>query len=173
MSIIGTPKDVLHEPPSLRYVLITIIISFLLYLLPADGALVFLRVDLPLLVILYWCIHQPNYVGFAIGFTFGLLVDVTDGNILGQHAIAYTLAIFLALIIRLRILKFKLWQQALHVLALLLISQMLVALTHLFLPSAFPGWAYFIASFIGALLWPAITFALEYPQILAARARND
>jgi cell shape-determining protein MreD len=58
-------------------------------------------------------------------------------------------------------------------LALLLMSQMLVALTHLFLPSAFPGWAYFAASFIGALLWPAITFALEYPQILAARARND
>jgi rod shape-determining protein MreD len=160
MSIIGTPKDVLHDPPSVRYVLITIIISFL-------------RVDLPLLVILYWCIHQPNYVGFAIGFVVGLLVDVTDGNILGQHAIAYTLAIFLALVIRLRILKFKLWQQALHILALLLMSQMLVALTHLFLPSAFPGWAYFAASFIGALLWPAITFALEYPQILAARARND
>jgi rod shape-determining protein MreD len=173
MSLIAGTKDVLHEPPSGRFVFITLAIAFLLYLLPASGALLFLRVELPLLVVLYWSIHQPNRVGFAVAFVLGLLVDVSDGNILGQHAIAYALAVFLALVLRLRILKFKLWQQALHILALLLVSQLLVALTHLFLPSTFPGWGYFVASFFGALLWPVITFALEYPQILAARARND
>lgn len=173
MSILADPKDVLHEPPSARFIFISLIIAFLLYLLPTSGALLFLRVELPLLVVLYWSIHQPNRVGFAIAFVMGLLVDVSDGNILGQHAIAYTLAVFLALVLRLRILKFKLWQQALHILALLLVSQLLVALTHLFLPSTFPGWGYFVASFFGALLWPVITFSLEYPQVLAARARND
>ncbi len=173
MSILADPKDVLHEPPSARFIFISLIIAFLLYLLPTSGALLFLRVELPLLVVLYWSIHQPNRVGFAIAFVMGLLVDVSDGNILGQHAIAYTLAVFLALVLRLRILKFKLWQQALHILALLLVSQLLVALTHLFLPSTFPGWGYFVASFSGALLWPVITFSLEYPQVLAARARND
>jgi rod shape-determining protein MreD len=173
MSIMADPKDVLHEPPSARFIFISLIIAFLLYLLPSSGTLLFLRIELPLLVLLYWSIHQPNRVGFAAAFIIGLLVDVSDGNILGQHAIAYTLAVFLALVLRLRILKFKLWQQALHVLALLLASQLLVALTHLFLPSTFPGWGYFVASFFGALLWPVITFALEYPQVLAARARND
>lgn len=173
MSILGDPKDVLHEPPSGRYIFLTIIIAFLVYLLPGSGKLVFLRIDLPLIVLIYWCIHQPNRVGFAVGFVLGLLVDVTDGNILGQHAIAYTLAIYLAMALRLRILKFKLWQQALHILAFLLLSQILVALTHLFLPSTFPGIGYFAVSFIGALLWPAITFLIEYPQILAARARSD
>jgi rod shape-determining protein MreD len=173
MSILGDPKDVLHEPPSKRYIFLSIALAFLLYLLPGSDAMVFLRIELPLIVALYWCIHQPNRVGFAVGFVLGLLVDVTDGNILGQHAIAYTLAIFLAIALRLRILKFKLWQQALHILAFLLFSQCLVALTHLFLSSTFPGIGYFAASFIGALLWPAVTFLLEYPQILAARARND
>lgn len=173
MSILGGPKDVLHEPPSGRFIFISLFIAFLLYLLPANGAWVFVRVELPLIVVLYWCIHQPNRVGFAVAFVLGLLVDVSDGNILGQHAIAYTLAVFLALALRLRILKFKLWQQALHILAFLLLSQVLVAITHLFLQSTFPGWIYFIASFTGALLWPVITFCLEYPQLLAARARND
>lgn len=173
MSILGGPKDVLHEPPSGRYIFLSLIAAFLLYLLPGSGAMVYLRVELPLIVALYWCIHQPNRVGFAVGFILGLLVDVTDGNILGQHAIAYTLAIYLAMALRLRILKFRLWQQALHILAFLLLSQILVALTHLFLPSTFPGIGYFAASFIGALLWPIVTFVLEYPQILAARARND
>ncbi len=173
MSILADPKDVLHEPPSARFIFISLIIAFLLYLLPTNGVMLFLRIELPLLAVLYWSIHQPNRVGFAIAFVMGLLVDVSDGNILGQHAIAYTLAVFLALVLRLRILKFKLWQQALHILALLLVSQLLVALTHLFLPSTFPGWGYFVASFFGALLWPVITFAFEYPQVLAARARND
>ncbi len=173
MSFISGPKDVLHEPPSGRYIFLSLVIAILFYLLPVNAEQVFLRVELPLLVVLYWSIHQPNRVGFAVGFILGLLVDVSDGNILGQHAIAYTLAVFLALVLRVRILKFMLWQQALHVLALLLVAQMLVALTHLFVPSTFPGPAYFIASFFSALLWPVIAFALEYPQILAARARND
>jgi rod shape-determining protein MreD len=173
MSLIGDPKDVLHEPPSGRYIFISLVVAFLLYLLPASGPLVFLRIELPLLVTLYWSIHQPNRVGFAVAFFLGLLVDVSDGNILGQRAIAYTLAVYLAVVLRLRILKFKLWQQALHVLAFMLVSQILVAVTHLFLQSTFPGWGYFVASFTGALLWPVITFSLEYPQILAARSRND
>ncbi len=173
MSLIADPKDVMREPPSGRFVFITFIVAYLVYLLPADGILAYLRVELPLIVLLYWSIHQPRHGGFAIGFVLGLLVDVADGNVLGQHALSYTVAIFLTLVLRLRILKFKLWQQALHILAILLVHQFLVALTHVFLPSSFPGWSYFLASFVGALLWPVIVFALEYPQLLARRAYND
>jgi len=166
-------NDVMRESSSGRFVLITLILAYLIYLLPADGVLVYLRAELPLIVLLYWCIHQPRHGGFAIGFALGLLVDVADGNILGQHALSYTLAIFLTLVLRLRILKFPLWQQALHILAILLVNQLSVALTHLFLPSTFPGWHYFLASLVGALLWPVMVFVLEYPQLLAMRARND
>jgi rod shape-determining protein MreD len=173
MSLIADPKDVMRDPPSGRFVFITMILAYLIYLLPADGALMFVRVELPLIVLLYWSIHQPKHGGFALGFALGLLVDVADGNVLGQHALSYTVAIFLTLVLRLRILKFKLWQQALHILAILLVNQFLVALTQVFLPSTFPGWSYFLASFVGALLWPVIVFALEYPQLLAARAHND
>ncbi len=173
MSLMGGANDVMREPPSGRFVLVTLLLAYLIYLLPADGVLVYLRAELPLIVLLYWCIHNPRHGGFAIGFALGLLVDVADGNILGQHALSYTLAIFLTLVLRLRILKFPLWQQALHILAILVANQLLVALTHLFLPSTFPGWHYFLASLVGALLWPVIVFALEYPQLLATRAPND
>ncbi|MEO7322454.1 MAG: rod shape-determining protein MreD [Burkholderiales bacterium] len=173
MSLMGGANDVMREPPSGRFLFVTLILAYLIYLLPADGVLVYLRAELPLIVLMYWCIHQPRHGGFAIGFVLGLLVDVADGNILGQHALSYTLAIFLTLVLRLRILKFPLWQQALHILAILFVNQLLVALTHLFLPSTFPGGHYFLASFVGALLWPVIVFALEYPQLLATRAHND
>ena len=173
MSLIAYPNDVMREPPSGRFVLITSILAYLIYLLPTDGVLMYVRAELPLIVLLYWCMHQPKHGGFAIGFALGLLVDVADGNILGQHALSYTLAVFLTLVLRRRILKFKLWQQALHILAILLANQLLVVLTHLFLPSTFPGWSYFLASFVGALLWPVIVVALEYPQLLATRTHHD
>lgn len=173
MSLIAGTKDVLRDPPSARFIFISIFLAFLIYLLPVGGTLIFLRPELPLIVLIYWCIHHPRYGGFLIGFIIGLLVDVADGNILGQHALAYTLAIFLTLVLRLRILKFKLWQQGLHVLAILLVSQILVAITHLFLATTFPGWGYLLASFVGALLWPALCFLLEYPQLLAANANKD
>lgn len=173
MSLIADPKDVLRDPPSARFVLISLVVAFLIYLLPANGSLIFLRPELPLIVLMFWCIHSPRYGGFLAGFIIGLLVDVADGNALGQHALAYTLAIFLTLVLRLRILKFKLWQQALHVLAILLAGQILMTITHLFLPTTFPGWGIFLASVVGAMLWPVISFALEYPQILAANAKND
>jgi rod shape-determining protein MreD len=173
MSLIADPKDVMREPPPGRFVFVTVILAYLIYLLPANGVFAYARIELPLIVLLYWCIHQPKHGGFALGFILGLLVDVVDGSVLGQHALAYTLAIFLTLVLRLRILKFKLWQQALHILAILLANQLLVALTHQFLPSTFPGWSFFLASFIGALLWPVIVFGLEFPQTLFNRARND
>ncbi len=41
-----------------------------------------------------WCsgnVHQPRRVGVGAAFVFGLLMDVHQGALLGQHALAYTL----------------------------------------------------------------------------------
>ena len=46
MSLIADPKDVMREPPSGRYVLITLIVAYLIYMLPADGVLMYVRVEL-------------------------------------------------------------------------------------------------------------------------------
>ena len=43
------------------------------------------------LVLVFWNVHQPRRVGVGLAFVFGLLMDVHDGAVLGQHALAYTL----------------------------------------------------------------------------------
>ena len=53
-------------------------------------------------------------------FVLGLLMDVADGSVMGQHALAYVLLAFAAGGLSRRILWFPLSQQALHVLPLLL-----------------------------------------------------
>ena len=46
--------------------------------------------DFLALVLVFWSIHQPQRVGIGLAFVFGLLVDVHQGAMLGQHALAYT-----------------------------------------------------------------------------------
>lgn len=120
--------------------------------------------DLLALVIAFWCIHQPRRIGIGAAWALGLMMDAANGTLLGQHAFAYSVLAFAAIGLNRRILWFGIWPQALHVLLLLLGSQLLMLAVRLAAGGAFPGFAWFAGSGIGALLWPAITFLLLAPQ---------
>jgi rod shape-determining protein MreD len=55
--------------------------------------------DLLALVLVFWSVHQPLRVGIGIAFAFGLMMDVHQSSLLGQHALAYTALSFLAIAI--------------------------------------------------------------------------
>lgn len=120
--------------------------------------------DLLAVVITFWCIHQPRKVGIGIPFALGLMMDVANGALMGQHAFAYAVLSFTAMTLSRRILWFALWPQALHVLGMLLATQVLIVAVRLFSGAPFPGFTYFIGSFISAALWPAVTLLLLAPQ---------
>jgi rod shape-determining protein MreD len=67
------------------------------------------------LLLLFWGVHQPLKVGVGVSFFLGLLTDVHQTSLLGQHALAYTVQGFLATMIHRRILWFDLPSQALQV----------------------------------------------------------
>ena len=116
------------------------------------------------LVLAFWCVHQPQRVGMGTAFFLGLLMDVVDGSIMGQHALAYVPLAFAATGLSRRILWFPLAQQALHVLPMLLATQTIMVVTRLFGGGEFPGILYFLASFFSAGLWYPLTFLLLLPQ---------
>ena len=74
--------------------------------------------DFLALVLVFWNVHQPRRVGVGVAFLFGLLMDVHDGAVLGQHALAYTLLSFFAITIHRRLLWFTVPSQALQILPL-------------------------------------------------------
>ena len=51
-----------------------------------------LKPDFLALVLLYWCIQEPRLIGVGIAWFVGLLMDVTDATVFGQHALAYARA---------------------------------------------------------------------------------
>lgn len=158
------PAEVLASPASARFIALSFFAAFLLNLLPWQGAILWLRPDLVALLLLYWCTYQPRQVGMAAAWSMGLLMDVADGNLLGQHALAYVGIAYIALKFHRRILRFTPWRQALHIALLLLLGQGLMLLVRSAAGSGFVSWVYFLSGFSGALLWPGLLLLLQWLQ---------
>ncbi len=120
--------------------------------------------DFVALVLLFWNIHQPRKVGIGIAFALGLLMDVHDANLLGEHALAYTLLSYGAIMIHRRVLWFSLPTQALHVLPLLVLAHIVPFIVRALMGSAFPSWKTLLNGLVCAALWPLASVLLLAPQ---------
>ena len=116
------------------------------------------------LVLVFWSIREPRRVGMGAGFLLGVAMDVADVSLLGQHALAYVLASYGAAYLSRRILWFPLLQQALHVLPLLLLIQLVQFGVRIMPGASLPGLDYFIGPLVGVCLWWPLTFILLLPQ---------
>jgi rod shape-determining protein MreD len=120
--------------------------------------------DLLALVIVFWSVHQPMRIGIGAAFVFGLLMDVHQAAMLGQHALSYTTLGFFAIMIHRRLLWFPVFSQALQVLPLFALSHLIELAIRMIGGGAFPGWSLLIAPVIEAALWPLVSLVLLAPQ---------
>jgi rod shape-determining protein MreD len=120
--------------------------------------------DLLALVLVFWNVHQPRRVGVGVAFAFGLLMDVHQGALLGQHALAYTLLSYFAITIHRRLLWFDLLSQALHILPLFLAAHAVSLAVRMLMGGMFPGWSLLLAPVFESLLWPVTALVLLAPQ---------
>jgi rod shape-determining protein MreD len=157
------PEEILL-PPKPWFVALTLLISLLLNLLPWSGVWLALKPDFLALVLLYWCIQQPRWIGVGSAWALGLVMDVAQGALFGQHALAYALLGFAAEYFHRRVLRFPLWQQAAHVAVLLVLSMALVMLVRIAGGAAVADWSNFLGAISGALLWPPLSTILQWPQ---------
>jgi rod shape-determining protein MreD len=119
----------------------------------------------PLAVALvFWNVQQPRRVGMGVAFLFGLLMDVHQGALLGQHALAYTLLSFFAIMMHRRLLWFGVAGQAVQVLPLFFAAHAVAVLVRLATGGVLPGWGILVAPVIEAALWPVASWLLLVPQ---------
>jgi len=103
-------------------------------------------------------------MGMAPAFVLGLLMDVHQGALLGQHALAYSLLCFGAITIHRRLLWFSLPSQATQILPLFALAHLLVLAVRMVAGGTFPGWDLLLAPLLEAALWPLATWVLLAPQ---------
>ncbi len=124
-----------------------------------------------LVVLIFWTLNEPRSVGQGIAFAVGLMMDVSDSMLLGQHAFAYVVAVYGAQVLRVRILSFHLPEQTLHVLGLTVMASCVMLMLNLLLGADFPGFAYFLSPLLTALAWAPVNWVL-YSGIVRRRRRE-
>lgn len=120
--------------------------------------------DVLALVIAFWCAHEPRRVGMVAAFVFGLLLDVHDAGLLGGHALTYTLVAYGAFALHRRLQRFDLWSQAMHMLPVFFVAQLVSQLIMAWLAGAWPGWQWALGALLTAAIWPLGGWVLHLPQ---------
>ncbi|MFO1321002.1 MAG: rod shape-determining protein MreD [Burkholderiales bacterium] len=153
------------------YIAITMLIALLLDLIPLPGWLASAAPDFVGLIILYWAVFQAHRVGLWPAWILGLLMDVADASLFGQHAMAYCAVAFAGIFLNRRIRMFPMSYQIAHVLAILTGQQAIQLLIRLIAKAEPPDMLYFVSSLTGAALWPAVVALLMLP--LRPRAKPE
>ena len=157
------PEEILR-PAKPWFVALTLVGALLANLVPLSGTALALRPDFLALVLLYWCIQEPRFVGVGVAWAVGLMMDVGDATVFGQHALAYAFLAYAAEYFRRRVLRFPPWQQAAQVAVLLLLCAALVLLVRVVGGAPLPRWTYAVPPLVGAFLWPPLSILLQWPQ---------
>jgi rod shape-determining protein MreD len=163
-------RDVMKMPASTGLMVFSLLVGFMVSALPWSGRWLLTRPDVLLIILIFWTVHEPRSIGQGIAFMLGLMMDVSDSMLLGQHAFAYVVATFGAQVLRVRILSFRIPEQTLHVLGLTFAASAVTLLLNLLLGADFPGAAYFISPLVTGLCWGPVSWVL---YLSAVRRRRE
>ncbi|MDH5764547.1 MAG: rod shape-determining protein MreD [Gammaproteobacteria bacterium] len=137
-----------------RIIFLCVIVALMLAMMPLPGWAQSLRPDWVTMVIIYWVMALPQQVGVTVAWVSGLLLDVSLGSILGQHALGMVLVAYLVSLQYQRVRVFSLFQQSIVVSILLIFKQIIVLWVDGIVGLANESWSYFLPSIIGAMVWP-------------------
>jgi rod shape-determining protein MreD len=137
-------------------ILTTSIIALVLTVapLPTWGAIV--RPAFLVLAVLYWSIMVPRAGGLMLAFVGGLAIDVFQGSLLGEHALALAFVSYLGIRLNLLVRAKPLFEQSLFVFAALMVYEFVLWVVdgwsgH---PLSTPArWAHTLT---GGLIWPLV-----------------
>lgn len=142
-------------------ILATLAIALFLTILPMPDWGENYRPQWVALTLIYWCMALPNRVGVFWACATGLVLDVTSGTVLGQHAFTLSVTAYLAVELHQRIRIFPLVQQAASVWVLLLVERLLSLWVVGATGQPTPTLWYWVPTFIGMLLWPWVFIVLR------------
>lgn len=148
------------------FIVATLLGAFMANLMPLGYAP--LMPDWLAFALCFWSVREFRRVGMGTALLLGLAMDVADGSIMGQHALAYVLLAYAGAALSRRILWFPLLAQAAHILPLLLLAQGIQVLARVMSGADFPGWSIFVGPFLASLFWVPGTYVLLLPQFRPA-----
>lgn len=139
----------------------TFVIALMLTWLPLPSALEVLRPEWVTLVLIYWCLAIPERIGVTVGWCVGIVLDVAGGALLGQHALALALIAFIVIKLHKRIRLFPIWQQAVIVMLLMMLAQLISVWVNGAIKQPTGGVLGWLPCLSALLFWPPLFMLLR------------
>jgi rod shape-determining protein MreD len=138
----------------------SLVLALALSVLPLSPAVAPFRPDWVPLILIYWALLAPERFGLLVAFWMGLAVDTLTSALLGQHALAMVIVVFLSLRFHLRIRVFPIWQMSMSVMALLALYEFVLFWVDGAVGVTVPYVERWGPVITGTLLWPLIVGVL-------------
>jgi rod shape-determining protein MreD len=141
---------------------VSVFVALVLTVLPLPPWLDVLRPAFLVLAVLYWSVNAPRTGGIALGFFAGLALDVFQGPVLGEHALALSLVTYIVVREHQRIRSKSAIQQALIVFAALIIYEIVLFMIDGWTGHAVTTALRWVHTLTGALIWPPAAAIFAY-----------
>lgn len=149
----------------------TLIVGLMLSIMPLPDMIAAFRPDWLALLAIFWAMQLPRTWSVGSAWIIGLILDVSYGTLLGQHALALCVIVFITVRFHLLMRVFPLSQLSATVFALLALYQFLLFWINGVANVAAPTVTYWAPVVTGTLIWPFLYMFLSGVRF-RARAGN-
>lgn len=148
-------------------VIITLVIALMLSVVPLPDWLEAFRPDWLALTFIYWAMTLPRTWSVGSAWLAGLVLDVAHGTLLGQHALALSLIVFVTVRLHLLMRVFPMSQLTATVFSLLALYQFILFWVNGVAGIPVETVQYWAPVISGALLWPLVASLLNGARMRA------
>ena len=149
-------------------VIVTIFIALVLMMVPLPDWAESFRPDWIALALIYWAMTLPRSWSVGSAWLVGIVVDVTQGTLLGQHAVALCIVIFVTVRLHLLMRVFPILQLTISVFSLLAMYQFILFWINGVTGVSAPAVDYWGPVIAGTLVWPVAHMFLSGVRIRAS-----
>ena len=145
----------------LRFALTTLILALALTVVPMPESAAAYRPEWVPLILIFWGLVAPERFSLLTAFWMGLMLDTLSGALLGQHALALVVVMYVTVRFHLRIRVFPIWQLSTTVVLLLALYEFVLFWVDGVAGRSVPAslrWAPLVTS---ALVWPLMLVYLD------------
>lgn len=135
-------------------IVLSMLAAFMLATLPLPGWAAPWRPAWIVMVLVYWCIALPERVGVIAGWITGLIVDVMQGSVLGQHAFGLAFVAYIAVQYHQRFRVYPLFQQSIFIGLVVFVYLLAMWQVYSLVGATDYGPSYLLGAITTALLWP-------------------
>ncbi len=148
-------------------VIITLVIALMLTVVPLPDWIETFRPDWIALALIYWAMMLPRKWSVGSAWLVGLVLDVAQGTLLGQHALALALVVFITVRMHLLMRVFPMSQLTASVFSLLALYQFMLFWVNGVVGLPVASIQYWAPVISGTLLWPLVASLLNGARMRA------